>query len=94
MQDFWRKLKRDQIKKNNQKNSIKDYEIFCKKNKIKLLNVQKNDFYKFDGKKLFSKLNVKQKKTNDLKELDYLNFFKKNMIILNQYIKSISKFKI
>ena len=50
---FEEKLKRDKlIKKNNQKNSINDYEIFCKKNKIKLLNVQNNDFYKFDGKNL------------------------------------------
>lgn len=95
---FEEKLKRDNlIKKNNQKNSINDYEIFCKKNKIKLLNVQNNDFYKFDGKKLISKFNIKQKLTNDLKELDYLNFFKKEYDnIDNQYIEEYfknSKFK-
>ena len=46
--------------------------------------------------KLISKLNIKQKLTNDLKELDYLNFFKEYDNTDNQYIEEYfknSKFK-
>ena len=95
---FEEKLNRDsKIKKNNQKNSIEDYLSFCKKNKIELLNVLKNDYFEFNGKVIQKASNLKKEFTKDLKKEDYLNYFKSqyNKIDL-AYIKEYflnSKFK-
>ena len=56
---FSEKLKRDKkILKYNKKNSIDDYLKFCELNTIEVLNVLKNDVYKFSGIKLINKKNI------------------------------------
>ena len=75
---FDEKLKRDKkIKNNNKKNSIENYQIFCEKNNIKLLNVLKNDLYEFSGEKLIKEKNIDREKTKDLKPEKYLEYYKK-----------------
>tara|TARA_Y100001970_G_scaffold152834_1_gene187186 strand:- start:279 stop:1973 length:1695 start_codon:yes stop_codon:yes gene_type:complete len=75
---FSEKLKRDEkIFKNNKKNSIDDYLKFCKLNKIKLLNVLKNDVYKFNGIKLINKKNIDIQVAKDLRPEKYLEYYKK-----------------
>ncbi|MDC0481020.1 MBL fold metallo-hydrolase [Candidatus Pelagibacter sp.] len=86
---FNEKLRRDnQILKNNKKNSIEDYSQFCKLNKINILNVYKNDFYKFNGNKLIYKKNKIVKETKDLIPEKYLEYFKKEYKKIDEdYIK-------
>ena len=75
---FSEKLQRDKkIYKYNNKNSIDDYENFCELNKIKLLNVCKNDIYEFYGAKLKNQKNIKIHYTKDLSPKKYLDYFKK-----------------
>ena len=74
---FDEKLQRDSnIKKNNQKNTINDYKDFCHKNNIKLLNIFQYDLYNFNGCKLTKSSSIKKKKTKDLKQSIYLDYFK------------------
>jgi len=74
---FEEKLERDiKIKKNNKKNSIKDFSYFCKKNDIELLDVIKKDFYNFKGKKLISSKSIIKKYTKDLDKEKYLEYYK------------------
>jgi len=75
---FSEKLQRDKkIYKYNNKNSIDDYANFCELNKIKLLNVYKNDIYEFYGAKLKNQKNIKIHYTKDLSPKKYLDYFKK-----------------
>jgi CMP-N-acetylneuraminate monooxygenase len=74
---FSEKLKRDEkIYQNNNKNSIEDYLNFCEAKKIKLLNVLKNDLYRFNGSKLVSKKIIDCETTDDLKPEKYLEYYK------------------
>ena len=76
---FSEKLKRDKkILKYNKKNLIGDYLKFCELNKIELLNVLKNDVYKFTGIKLIDKKNIDIQVVNDLTPEKYLDYYKKN----------------
>jgi CMP-N-acetylneuraminate monooxygenase len=95
---FSEKLKRDKnILKLNKKNSVEDYQYFCNLNKIKLLNVLKNDVYKFEGKKLVDEYNFEVNRINDLKPEKYLEYYKKEFKKIDQdYIESYflnSKFR-
>ena len=86
---FREKLKRDKkILKNNKKNTIDEYIKFCELNKIELLNVIRNDFYKFNGTQLINRKNIDIEITKDLKPEKYLEYYKKEYqkIDLN-YIK-------
>ena len=75
---FSEKLKRDKkILKYNQKNSINDYFKFCELHKIELLNVLKNDVFKFNGIKLINKENLNIQFAKDLKPEKYLEYYKK-----------------
>jgi CMP-N-acetylneuraminate monooxygenase len=74
---FVEKLNRDSfVKKNNFKNSIKEYYHYCKKNDVKLLNVIKKDLYEFKGSELVSSKNFNEKKTIDLNPRVYLKYYK------------------
>ena len=74
---FSEKLKRDkEVLKYNKKNSIDDYLKFCELNKIEVLNVLKNDVYKFKGIKLINKKNIDIKVTKDLRPEKYLEYYK------------------
>ena len=86
---FSEKLERDKkIYENNKKNSIDEYVLFCKKKNIKLLNVLKNDFYKFNGSNLISKNNINKKMTKDLVPEKYVRYFKKEFDEIDEdYIK-------
>ena len=86
---FNEQLKRDKkISKYNKKNSIEDFSKFCELNNIELLNVLKNDSYKFNGMKLIDKKNVKIKETKDLSPEKYLSYYKKEFNKIDQnYIK-------
>jgi CMP-N-acetylneuraminate monooxygenase len=90
---FEEKLKRDtRIKKFNQKNSINDYKEFCKENNINLLNVEKNDYFLFHNGKLKNSENINQKNYIDLKQDEYLNFYKKEYDkIDDKYIENYFK---
>lgn len=95
---FEEKLKRDKkIKQYNKKNSIDDYLEFCNTHNIKLLNVLKNDSYKFNGNKLIEKKKINLKSTKDLKPSKYLEFFKKEYSDIDEnYLRKYflnSKFK-
>ena len=75
---FQEKLKRDsRIQKYNAKNKVNDYKKFCETQNIKLLDVESNDIYLFNGKKLISSKTVNKQHYKDLNENDYLKFFKK-----------------
>ena len=95
---FEEKLSRDKIIATLQKkNKIDDYDSYCKKNSIKLLNVEKNDEYYFDGKKLEIENKKNIKLYRDISPAKYLKAYKENYrkIDLN-YIKTYfekSKFK-
>ena len=82
-------LERDsQVKKNNQKNSISDYEHFCKRKKIKLLNVEKKDIYIFKGNKLKISKNINKKDFPDINPEKYLKYYKDEYDKIDyQYIK-------
>ena len=82
-------LKRDKkIFKYNKKNSIDDYLKFCELNRIEVLNVLKNDVYKFNGTKLINKKNIHIKLTKDLKPEKYLEYYKKEFEKIDEnYLK-------
>jgi CMP-N-acetylneuraminate monooxygenase len=87
---FEEKLSRDKIVANLQKkNQINDYKSYCKKNSIKLLNVEKNDEYFFNGKKLETENKKNIKFYRDISPAKYLKAYKENYrkIDLN-YIKT------
>jgi CMP-N-acetylneuraminate monooxygenase len=86
---FSEKLKRDKkILKYNQKNTIQDYIKICEDNKIELLDVFKNDTFKFNGTKLVNKRNADIQLAEDLKPELYLNYYKKQYGVIDEnYIK-------
>ena len=94
---FSEKLKRDdEILLNNKKNQIEDYNLFCKKQKIDLLNVKKKDEFTFFDNKIIKK-NVKESLFKETKPETYLKKFKKdfdeiNINEINTYFKN-SNFK-
>ena len=95
---FIEKLKRDKkIFKYNKKNSIDDYLKFCELNTIEVLNVLKNDVYKFNGIKLINKKNIDIQVAKDLRPEKYLEYYKKEFGKIDEnYIKEYflkSKFK-
>ena len=95
---FSEKLKRDKkILKYNKKNSIDDYLKFCELNKIEVLNVLKNDVYKFSGTKLINKENTDIEVAKDLRPEKYLEYYKKEFGKIDEnYIREYflkSKFK-
>ena len=95
---FTEKLKRDKkILKYNKKNSIDDYLKFCELNKIEVLNVLKNDVYKFSGTKLINKENTDIEVAKDLRPEKYLEYYKKEFGKIDEnYIREYflkSKFK-
>jgi len=76
---FEEKMIRDKkILNSNKKNKIKDYKKFCEKNKIQILNVEKNDeFYFVKGK--LTKKNVNTSKFfKDIPPEKYFEFYKNN----------------
>ena len=86
---FSEKLKRDkEVLKYNKKNSIDDYLKFCELNKIEVLNVLKNDVYKFSGVKLIEKKNMDIQVAKDLRPEKYLEYYKKEFQKIDEnYIK-------
>ncbi len=95
---FQEKLIRDkEVFDNNQKNSIDDYEEFCRKNEIQILNVLDNDFYKFNGNELIKITKIKKEYFKDLTPDQYLKYFKDEFKFIDEnYIKKYflkSKFK-
>ena len=86
---FTTKLKRDKkILKYSQRNSIDDYLKFCELNKIEVLNVLKNDVYKFSGIKLINKKNIDIQVAKDLRPEKYLEYYKKEFGKIDEnYIK-------
>jgi CMP-N-acetylneuraminate monooxygenase len=83
-------LKRDnEIEIINPKNSIMDYDSLCKKLNINLLNVEKNDEYYFENKKLTHQQVNPSKSLNDISEEKYLEYYKKNYKKIDEeYIKN------
>ena len=76
---FEEKLIRDKnVKLNNKKNSINDYKILCDRNKIFLMETNKFDNYFFYKNDLIKKSFVNRNYFNDIKENDYLEYFKKS----------------
>lgn len=74
---FEEKLERDKnINKLNKKNSIDDYESFCKNNKIELLDVRKKDSFNFKNNNLKISKKLKIKDFKDLSNDKYLDYFK------------------
>ena len=87
---FSEKLKRDdEILLNNKKNQIEDYNLFCKKQKIDLLNVKKKDEFTFFDNKIVKK-NIKASFFNEAKPETYLKKFKKDFEDIN--INEISNY--
>lgn len=75
---FSENLKRDKfIKKNNKKNKIEDYENYCSKNNIKILNVEKNDKYVFYHNKV-KKIKTSKGYILEQSPEEYLKKFKKD----------------
>ena len=87
---FDEKLKRDfEIKKYNEKNSIEDYQSFCDKKKIFLLDVIKNNLYTFKGSSLINSKIETESKSKDLIICEYLNYYKKEYKKIDEnYIKN------
>ena len=82
---FEEKLVRDKkINDNNKKNTIKNYFLFCEKNKLKLLNVLQNDNYKFYGNKLIEEKNINIENTKDIKPERYLEYYKKEFAEIDE----------
>jgi CMP-N-acetylneuraminate monooxygenase len=80
---FSEKLKRDsKILLNNKKNQIKDYNLFCKKQKIDLLNVKIKDEFTFFDNKIIKK-NIKESFIKENKPEIYLKKFKKDFDDIN-----------
>ena len=76
---FEEKLDRDKyVKKNNKKNSINDYKILCHRNKTFLMDINKFDNYLFQENNLIKKSFIKKNYFGEIKEIDYLKYFKKN----------------
>ncbi len=90
---FETKLKRDNfIKSNNEKNTISNYNNICEELKIKLLNVEKNDKFKFVNGNLEKKEKTRNSFFNDLGKNSYLKLFKeKNKKISFTDIKNYFK---
>ena len=95
---FEERLDRDKnVKKINKKISINDYSDFCKKIKTELLDVKNFDEYFFKSEICIKKNQVKKEFSKDLKDEQYLNFYKKSYSKIDEeYIKDYflkSKFK-
>lgn len=76
---FQEKLKRDlYVKKMNKKNKVNDYNNFCLKNKIQLLNLEKFNFFEFYQNKLISCHKIRKKYFLDKSNNEYLKDYKKN----------------
>ena len=90
MQVFFKKsLKRDsRIQKYNAKNKVNDYKKFCETQNIKLLDVESNDIYLFNGKKLISSKTVNKQHYKDLNENDYLKFLKEYSTVDKKYLEN------
>lgn len=74
------KLKRDRtVNELQNKNKISDYTSICKKENIKLLDVEKFDEFFFKGKKLLKSENNNNKNFNDLPPEVYLENYKNNL---------------
>ena len=95
---FVNKLSRDnKIQTNNRKNNISDYHETCSEIKTEILNVESNDQFYFQNKKLVKKSKNPTKYYNDLPAENYLNYFKESYSKIDiKYIKeyfSQSNFK-
>ena len=66
------------ILNSNQKNKIEDYKKFCEKNKIQILNVEKNDEFYFVKGKLVKKNVNTSKFFKDIMPEKYFEFYKNN----------------
>jgi CMP-N-acetylneuraminate monooxygenase len=90
---FQEKLKRDNyVKKMNKKNKISDYNNFCVKNKIQLLDVEKSNFFEFNHSNLISQKKIIKKYFLDKSNDEYLKDFKrKNSKINKKFIEDYFK---
>ena len=86
---FDEKLSRDkEIKKNNIKNKIEDYQKICTKFDTILLNVNNFDEFYFEENKLKTQKKNKSKNYKDIAPKEYLKFYKKNYSNIDEnYIK-------
>lgn len=76
---FIEKLKRDiNVFRLQNKNKISDYNQICKKNKIEILNVEKQDEFYFEGQKIINSKKNKSKEFKDLHPSIYLKNYKEN----------------
>lgn len=77
---FVEKLKRDKtVNELQNKNKISDYISICKKENIKLLDVEKFDEFFFKGNELLNSENNSSKYFNDLAPEEYLQKYKNNL---------------
>lgn len=90
---FQEKLKRDNyVKTTNKKNKINDYDNFCTKNKIQLLNLEKSNYFEFNNNNLVSQKKIIKKYFLDKSHDEYLKDFKrKNSRINNEFIEDYFK---
>ena len=90
---FQEKLKRDNyVKRTNKKNKINDYDNFCTKNKIQLLNLEKSNYFEFNNNNLVLQKKIIKKYFLDKSHEEYLKDFKrKNSIINNEFIEDYFK---
>ena len=90
---FQEKLKRDKyVKIKNKKNKIEDYHNFCEKHKIRLLNLNKSNFFEFYNENLIFEKKIVKKHYLDKKQDEYLKEFKKiNSKIDKNFIKHYFK---
>ncbi len=90
---FQEKLARDfYVKKKNKKNKIDDYNNFCKKNKIQLLDLNKSNFFEFYNDNLVSQKKIIKKYYKDKSRDEYLkDFDRKNSKIDKNFIENYFK---
>mgnify|MGYP001240713617 CR=1 FL=1 len=76
---FQEELERDKyVKIKNRKNKIEDYSNFCEKHKIRLLNLNKSNFFEFSNEILISEKKIVKKHYLDKNQDKYLKEFKEN----------------
>jgi CMP-N-acetylneuraminate monooxygenase len=76
---FQEKLKRDKyVKIKNKKNKIEDYHNFCEKHKIRLLNLNKSNFFEFYNENLIIEKKIVKKYYSEKNPNKYLKEFKKS----------------
>ena len=90
---FEEKLKRDNyVKMMNKKNKINDYNNFCVKKKIQLLDIEKSNFFEFYHNNLISQKKITKNYFFDKSHDEYLkDFERKNSKINKKFIEDYFK---